>query len=46
MTIVITTDGKILAFEVGHKSYSLTKLLQTTLELLTKEAISRDKGEN
>jgi len=46
MTIVISTDGKILAFEVGHKSYSLTKLLQTTLELITKEAIPRDKGEN
>jgi len=45
MTIVIGTDGQILAFEVGHKSYSLTTLLQTTLQLITKEAISYDKGE-
>jgi len=46
MTIVIGTDGQILAFEVGYKSYSLTTLLQTTLQLITKEAISYDKGEN
>ncbi len=47
MTIVIGTDGKILAFEVGYKSYSLTTLLQTTLQLLTSKALpAKDKGEN
>ncbi len=47
MTIVIGTDGKILAFEVGYKSYSLTTLLQTTLQMLTREALpAEDKGEN
>jgi len=40
MTIVIGTDGQVLAFEVGHKSYSLTTLLQTTLQLITKKAVS------
>jgi len=45
MTIVIGTDGKILAFEVGYKSYSLTTLLQTTLQLLTSVALPQDKGE-
>ncbi len=30
LTVVIGADGKILAFEVGYKSYSLTTLLQTT----------------
>ncbi len=45
MTIVIGTDGKILTFEVGYKSYSLTTLLQTTLQMLTKEALpAKDKG--
>ena len=47
MTIVIGTDGKILTFEVGYKSYSLTTLLQTTLQMLTKEALpAKDKGEH
>jgi len=46
MTIVIGTDGQILAFEVGYKSYSLTTLLQTTLQMITKEALPHDKGEN
>ena len=47
MTIVIGTDGKILTFEVGYKSYSLTTLLQTTLQMLTREALpAKDKGEN
>ena len=46
MTLVIGTDGKILTFEAGYKSYSLTTLLQTTLQMLTKEALpARDKGE-
>ena len=35
LTIVIDASGKILAFEVGYKSYSLTTLLQTTLKQLT-----------
>jgi thiol-disulfide isomerase/thioredoxin len=38
LTIVIGTDGQILAFEVGYKSYSLTTLLQTTLKEITTEA--------
>ena len=46
MTMVIGTDGQILAFEVGYKSYSLTTLLQTTLQLITSEALPEDKGEN
>lgn len=46
MTIVIGTDGQILAFEVGYKSYSLTTLLQTTLQLITSEALPQDKGGN
>ena len=46
MTIVIGADGQILAFEVGYKSYSLTSLLQTTLQLITREAVAEDKGEN
>ncbi|SFV60100.1 Thioredoxin [hydrothermal vent metagenome] len=45
-TIVIGGDGKILAFEVGYKSYSLTSLLKTTLQMLTKEAVTKKKGEN
>ncbi|SFV70235.1 Thioredoxin [hydrothermal vent metagenome] len=45
-TIVIGGDGQILAFEVGYKSYSLTSLLKTTLQMITKEAVSQDKGEN
>ncbi len=35
LTIVIDADGRVLAFEVGYKSYSLTTLLQTTLKQLT-----------
>ena len=46
MTMVIGTDGQILAFEVGYKSYSLTTLLQTTLQMITNEALPQDKGEN
>jgi|GEM_PF-6150100 len=38
LTIVIGTNGRILAFEVGYKSYSLTTLLQTTLKEITTEA--------
>jgi len=38
LTIVIGADGRILAFEVGYKSYSLTTLLQTTLKEITTEA--------
>ena len=44
LTIVIDTRGKILAFEVGYKSYSLTTLLQTTLKQLTSVALK--KGED
>lgn len=43
MTIVISVDGEILAFEVGSKSYSLTTLLHTTLKLITKEALPVEK---
>jgi len=46
LTIVIDTTGKILAFEVGYKSYSLTTLLQTTLKQLTSVALSIKKGED
>jgi len=46
MTIVIGTDGQILAFEVGYKSYSLTTLLKTTLQMITREALPQNKGEN
>ncbi len=35
LTIVIDAEGRVLAFEVGYKSYSLTTLLQTTLKQLT-----------
>ncbi len=35
LTIVIDGKGKVLAFEAGYKSYSLTTLLQTTLKELT-----------
>ncbi len=35
LTIVIDATGRVLAFEVGYKSYSLTTLLQTTLKQLT-----------
>ena len=38
LTIVIGANGRILAFEVGYKSYSLTTLLQTTLKEITTEA--------
>ena len=38
LTIVIDAHGKILAFEVGYKSYNLTTLLQTTLNELTQVA--------
>jgi len=38
LTIVIGAKGRILAFEVGYKSYSLTTLLQTTLKEITTEA--------
>jgi len=39
LTIVIDGSGKILAFEVGYKSYSLTTLLETTLKELTTKAL-------
>jgi len=39
LTIVIDSRGKILAFEVGYKSYSLTTLLETTLKELTTRAL-------
>jgi len=39
LTIVIDSRGKILAFEVGYKSYSLTTLLETTLKELTTKAL-------
>jgi len=39
LTIVLNAKGKVLAFEVGYKSYSLTTLLQTTLKQLTQEAV-------
>ncbi len=35
LTVVINANGKVLAFEVGYKSYSLTTLLRTTLKQLT-----------
>lgn len=35
LTVVIDAKGRILAFEVGYKSYSLTTLLQTTLKRIT-----------
>jgi len=41
LTIVIDPDGKILAFEVGSKSYSLTSLLETTLRQLTTVAVPK-----
>jgi len=43
LTIVLDDGGKILAFEVGYKSYSLTKLLQTTLKQLTQVAVPYEK---
>jgi|AAUQ01.1.fsa_nt_gi thiol-disulfide isomerase/thioredoxin len=43
LTVVIGTDGKILAFEVGYKSYSLTTLLQTTLKDITTEATFKEE---
>ena len=43
LTIVLDAHGKILAFEVGYKSYSLTKLLQTTLKQLTQVAVSKEE---
>ena len=46
LTIVINGSGKILAFESGYKSYSLTTLLQTTLKELTTVAVETKKGEN
>ena len=45
LTIVLDSSGKILAFEVGYKSYSLTKLLQTTLKQLTQVAVSHEEYE-
>jgi peroxiredoxin len=44
LTVVLNANGKILAFEVGYKSYSLTTLLQTTLKELTTVAVSQ-KGD-
>jgi len=41
LTVVIGADGRILAFEVGYKSYSLTTLLQTTLKEITTEATDK-----
>ncbi len=35
LTVVIDAKGRVLAFEVGYKSYSLTTLLRTTLKQLT-----------
>jgi len=46
LTIVINGSGKILAFEAGYKSYSLTTLLQTTLKELTTVAVETKQGEN
>ncbi|HHD80648.1 MAG TPA: TlpA family protein disulfide reductase [Campylobacterales bacterium] len=46
LTIVIDYTGKILAFEVGYKSYSLTTLLQTTLKELTSVALPTKEGED
>ncbi|MCK4442491.1 MAG: hypothetical protein KAU90_10825, partial [Sulfurovaceae bacterium] len=46
LTIVIGDSGKILAFEVGYKSYSLTTLLQTTLKQLTSIALPQKEGED
>jgi len=46
LTIVINGNGKILAFEAGYKSYSLTTLLQTTLRELTTVAVEIEEGEN
>jgi peroxiredoxin len=46
LTIVIDATGRILAFEVGYKSYSLTTLLQTTLKQLTDVALSKKEGED
>jgi len=43
LTIVIDASGKVLAFEVGYKSYSLTTLLQTTLKQLTTVVSSKRK---
>jgi len=42
LTIVIDAKGKVLAFEVGYKSYSLTTLLQTTLKNITKTALPKE----
>jgi peroxiredoxin len=44
LTIVLNTDGKILAFEVGYKSYSLTSLLQRSLQVCTAEAIDPNQS--
>lgn len=44
LTIVLNTDGKILAFEVGYKSYSLTSLLQKSLQICTAEAIDLNQS--
>jgi len=44
LTIVLNTDGKILAFEVGYKSYSLTSLLQRSLQVCTAEAIEPNQS--
>jgi peroxiredoxin len=46
LTIIIDGNGKILAFEAGYKSYSLTTLLQTTLKELTMVAVESEKGGN
>jgi len=43
LTIVIDATGRVLAFEVGYKSYSLTTLLQTTLKQLTTVVSSTNK---
>ncbi|MCK4442326.1 MAG: TlpA family protein disulfide reductase [Sulfurovaceae bacterium] len=45
LTIVINDNGKILAFEVGYKSYNLTTLLETTLKQITSVALPQKEGE-
>ncbi len=44
LTIVLNSDGQILAFEVGYKSYSLTSLLQKSLQICTAEAIDLNQS--
>lgn len=41
LTIILDPKGKILAFEVGYKSYSLTSLLKSTLQMITTVAVEQ-----